>query len=261
MQTIRYRDDGSTSIASGLLKLLRNPLPLMKALGAFFVADAQQAFVEQSFDGKQWPGRYPGQAEPFINKAGALQDLTHGSTIKARRFQRRPAAMDEGFRSGGLAGSISFKVIGKNELQVGSNVDHAEIINKGGISTMPITQTMKDNLAKILKRSRGKLKGLKPKKGLWWRGVGSNLKKRISMGAAMKLGLPNFGEGVQDLNKSQRKTRGLVQAAAIMKLGFIFGKKIKTLTTKVAARPFLGPSRRAMKDAENIVADEFREVA
>ncbi len=253
MQTIRVRDDGSASIATGLLKLIRDPRPLMKALGVFFASDAQQAFVDQAFNGKSWAPRYPSQSEPFINKAGAIQDLTHGSTIKPRRFQRRPAAMDEGFRAGGLAGSITYRLIGKNQIEIGSTNDHAETVNRGGISEIPITQTVKDNLAKALKKSWGALKKAK---------LGSNIRKRISKAAAMKLGLPGFGEGSQaGLTKGQKKSSRLSQAAAIMKLGFIFGKKVKVLSTKVIARPFLGPSKRAMKDAENIVADEFRSVS
>ena len=68
----------------------RNMEPALKAIGAVLVSQGMRAFETESFGDEEWPERYPGQAEPFINIAGAVADLTAGGRIKARRFQRRP---------------------------------------------------------------------------------------------------------------------------------------------------------------------------
>src|SRR5574343_573527 len=103
-------DDGSLQLAPRAWKLVRNPLGILKAIGALVKSYAQQCFERQAFGRTQWPERYPNQSEPYINVAGAVQDLSQGPSIKQRRFQRRPAGIDRGF-SGGLAGSITYRVV------------------------------------------------------------------------------------------------------------------------------------------------------
>src|SRR3990172_5087698 len=69
---------------------------LQKLADRFIVSDATRSFSKQVLGNIKWKPRYPGQKPPYINVAGALQDLNQGSAIKARRFQNSPALMDTG---------------------------------------------------------------------------------------------------------------------------------------------------------------------
>jgi len=98
-----------------------DPTPLMKQWGAMMVSESVSSFRNQCLGDIQWPARYEGMPDPFINIAGTIQDFNAGrDTPKPNRFQRRPANVDEGQR-GGLKGSITFEVEAKDMVRVGSN--------------------------------------------------------------------------------------------------------------------------------------------
>lgn len=125
-------------------KNLNNPEGIMKVIGALMVADSQKAFKDQAFIGKPWPPRGP------VNTMGILRDFASGVVNPPkRRFERRPALRD----TGKLSASISFRVVGKNTVEVGSNLPYASVHHKGGETESPkITQVIQDALAKWLRK-------------------------------------------------------------------------------------------------------------
>lgn len=124
--------------------------PLLKKIGMLGVAQAQQAFRNQRLGSIIWPERYPGQSGPFINKAGAVADLSSGGRIKDRRFERRPAGID----TGELSRSMTYKVTGDDTVDIGSPLEYADRFHDGGESDQPITPAVRTALAKEMKRFR-----------------------------------------------------------------------------------------------------------
>lgn len=255
-------DDSSIQLAPRAWKLVRNPLGILKAIGAVVVSYAKQCFERQAFGKDRWPERYPNQAEPFINVAGAVQDLAQGPSIKQRRFQRRPAGIDRGY-SGGLAGSITFRVVGEKILEVGSPMDHASTINRGGVSLMRISDVVRKNLAKLMKRARGVLRRGK---------MGRNLHERYAMARMFRRGMgARFALANKELQGSEKTVRKLVENTAIMRLGFLFNRKKKTssekakprrlLETHVAQRRFLGLTPELTKEIKGLVVARFKGAA
>ena len=151
-----------------LQKRMANPKPLLNAWGRLGTAASQKAFVDQSFGGVAWPERYPGMQPPFLNIAGTLSDFNAGrANPKPNRFQNRPALIDEGFR-GGLWGSITYAIQGSDTVEWGTVKPYASLMQKGGRSTIPVTEGAKDRIANWLLSSKGKkelLKDGRPKKG------------------------------------------------------------------------------------------------
>ena len=125
-------------------KNLNNPEGIMKMIGALMVADSQKAFKDQAFMGKTWPPRGP------VNTMGILRDFANGVVNPPkRRFERRPALRD----TGKLSASISFRVVGKNTVEVGSNLPYASVHQKGGETESPkITKAIQEALAKWLRK-------------------------------------------------------------------------------------------------------------
>jgi phage gpG-like protein len=141
----------STRIAAKVRNLVDNPARLMPAVGQLLVSLSKRAFRDQRFGEMLWPSRYPTQAPPKINIAGAVQDLGHGPNVKARRFQDRPALLDTGM----LQDSIVAKP-GADRVEVGSVMPYAKQHQVGGTSTQPITPAVRKNLGKFLKSAKGK---------------------------------------------------------------------------------------------------------
>lgn len=129
------------------------PHALLAALGAMVKSEAQAAFQLQRLGDIQWPHRYPNDSSsPFVNVAGVVQDFAEArARPKANRFQRRPAAVD----TGTLQRSIAFMVTG-NAVEIGSTVPYASAHNAGLVSRQPITESIRDALAKWLKSNSGK---------------------------------------------------------------------------------------------------------
>lgn len=127
-----------------LSNLLKRPGAVLARFGTWWVQQMRSAFRTQG-RGKPWaPRRVP-------NYPGALRDLEGGPNIKGRRFDERPALID----TGRLRDSIAWRFLGPARIEGGTTVPYASLQQLGGISTVRITETMRANLAKWLKR-RGK---------------------------------------------------------------------------------------------------------
>lgn len=133
--------------------LTRQPELLLKRIGVLLVAQAKRAFVLQRFGAILWPERYPNQTGGKLNVAGAVSDLANGPTIKARRWDARPAGRD----TGELMRRLTYRVIG-DRLEVGSDVPYAQKFHAGGESVLPITQAVRANLAIWLRRHRKRVR-------------------------------------------------------------------------------------------------------
>lgn len=119
---------------------------LMKKLGALGVAASSKAFTEQALGNWKWLPRYPGQDEPKLNIAGALEDWNAGRAApKPNRFQDRPAVVDEG-RRGGIWGTLSFDVRGPLSFDWGSNKEYSLLHNLGGEVSIPIPEATKERI-------------------------------------------------------------------------------------------------------------------
>lgn len=133
-----------------IAKVLAAPERALKQIGVLLVADSQKAFKSQSFDGKPWPAR------SVPNVFGILADFAAGKAAPpARRFEARPALRD----TGRLAQSIAFRVIGKNAVEVGTNVEYAAVHQKGGkVESAKITPQVRTALWDWLSRQSALLK-------------------------------------------------------------------------------------------------------
>ena len=69
---------------------------IMKGLGALALGYAQSAFDKQSLGADLWKERYPKQTGAKVNIAGIVADFIAGKNPPNRRFEARPAGIDEG---------------------------------------------------------------------------------------------------------------------------------------------------------------------
>lgn len=134
---------------------LENPQALMKKLGAMVLGASVDSFKNQRLGEFKWSVRYPGQAEPKLNIAGAVQDFASGRFVpKPIRFVDKPALIDEGFR-GGLVASMTYKPIDTTSFEVGTNKPYAAKQFYGSASEQPITAQVKAGIKKFLYRKDG----------------------------------------------------------------------------------------------------------
>ncbi len=118
----------------------RETTGLMKQWGALLVETSQRAFLEQKLGEWEWPPRYPGMADPFINIAGSLEDFNKGkANPKPNRFENIPALVDRGM-AGGMWGSITYAA-GKDSTEVGTNKDYAKLHQEGGETYIKVSET------------------------------------------------------------------------------------------------------------------------
>ena len=127
---------------------LEDPRPALRRIGALMLAESQKSFLDQRYGPEQWPERYEGQPDPFVNVAGALSDLNRDRQIKGRRFDRRPALVD----TAALKGSLSFDLRGKNAVRVGSTIPYAAKQVFGLNSRQSVTGTARKRLTKEYRR-------------------------------------------------------------------------------------------------------------
>jgi phage gpG-like protein len=142
-----------TPIASGIIKSLRDKLDhpdeIFQGIGGMLVSQAHQAFNEQKFGDEVWPPRYPNQSAPKVNVAGVLSDINHGGKPKSRRFEDRPALMDQG----DLYKSINFTVDGTTVTHT-SSLPYAQVSHAGGPSTQAVHPFARIVLAEFLKTNK-----------------------------------------------------------------------------------------------------------
>lgn len=127
--------------------------PILEKVRTLFAESAGLAFRSQSFDGQAWPARYQFQGSPFINVAGAISDLSKGTSVKANRFERRPAGVDTGsLRNAAVNPAV---ILGPNgTIEVKVIHPRASLINEGGISSQTITDITRQNLAVWLAQNK-----------------------------------------------------------------------------------------------------------
>lgn len=145
--TIKTDDD-----LAALQARLEAPEEVLDAMGSILKSISLGAFNAQKFGSFSWPARYHGRGDPFINLAGAIEDLSTGPRVKARRFDKRPAGID----SGRLMQSIEHAVETKGTVSVKALAEYAGKFQKGGKSSIDVTSRTRSNLAKFLKSDTGK---------------------------------------------------------------------------------------------------------
>ncbi len=193
----------------------QDPLGLAKAVGQRMVYESREAFRNQEWNGKKWPERYPNQGQPKVNVAGIVSDLRQGFKPAKRRFVARPALED----TGRLIGSITYRAKGPFEVEVGSNVPYASLMQTGGISRQSVSKSVRKNLAQFLRDLRGTKKGSKKK--------GQKRKKRK--------------KGPKDL--------------IAQRLGFLFS--VEQLETQIVPRQFLGVNEQIEKALAKSIESYF----
>ncbi len=156
-----------------LLDRIANPKPVLEAIGFQLKASSQKAFLDQALGDIAWEERYPDQAEPFINIAGALSDLRKGTNIRKRRFDRRPALIDNGLLRNSQVvsfGSGPRAIYRQNMVTVSSKKKYAAAHQWGGVSTQNVTKTALNNL-RIWLEKQGKQEG-EEAKATWSKKLG-----------------------------------------------------------------------------------------
>lgn len=146
-----------------MVRLMREPDRILAIIGAYMVAAARRAFVDQREPdtGRKWPQRYPNQDGDTLNVAGALEDLARAPRIKPRRYDVRPAGRD----TGALLNRTTFEVT-NGELRVGSDVPYARRFHTGGESRQRIDTAIKRNLMEFLRSKRRKAKARAKREGV-----------------------------------------------------------------------------------------------
>ena len=132
-------------------KNTKEPQKVMKQVGEFLRSKMAESFGNQSRGSFKWRPRH------VPNIMGILSDLEHGSTVKGRRFEERPALKDTGDLSRSLGmGAHNIEYPSKVKVEVGSPMEYAGTMNAGGEVKKPITETIRKNLNIFLKRKKNK---------------------------------------------------------------------------------------------------------
>lgn len=124
-----------------LKRLADDARPILKHVGLHLVRATQRAFRDQKRVAPWDPRRVP-------NIPGALQDLSTSSSVKARRFQDRPALVD----TGRLRSSMAYRFVTKTLIEFGTVVSYAGLHQRGGVSEISTTAAMRTNLGRWLKK-------------------------------------------------------------------------------------------------------------
>lgn len=124
---------------------MKDPRPLVEAVGLMMVGRAQKAFVDQARGGLAWAPR------SVPNRAGILMDLKAGRVPPSRRWDPRPAGVD----TGRLKSSIAYRITGNLEVTVGSKVEYASDVNKGATKTITVDGDLRKRLADWLRSLHG----------------------------------------------------------------------------------------------------------
>jgi phage gpG-like protein len=134
---------------------LEAPTQALHQIGLLMVAESQQSFRAQAFGGLTWPQRR------VPNVFGIIADFAAGKKQPPRRrFDARPALQD----TGRLASSIAHRVVGKDVVEVGSNLPYAGTMHHGGkTESARITDAVAELLADWLRQD-----GAPWRKALGW---------------------------------------------------------------------------------------------
>lgn len=197
---------------------LRNPKRILKLVGLIYQRQAVDAFRDQALGGVPWLPRH------VVNIAGAIEDLKQGPSIKERRFNDRPALIDRGSLLRSLSNrSQAISLVGLYEVEVGTRLPYAGLHQWGGESKIEITDAVRTNLAKYLKKMRRRRDKLRAKgTSNEWMGVDGRLRLvREQMGWLLGPAAPDW------------------------------------LTIKVPARPFLGMTPRTQRETDIMLQQEL----
>lgn len=145
-------DDAEVLFGDWLVRLkqaAQNPITTLKRIGALVTSRSQKRFATQTDpEGKAWPARM----NPNI--PGILDDLERGASVKARRWEGRPALVDYG----SMRQSINWRLIATDTVEIGTPDPRAKMHHFGLERVIPITQAMKDGLREMLSKFRRKAK-------------------------------------------------------------------------------------------------------
>lgn len=278
-----------------LRKRLLNPSKILKSVGSIFTKQAQRAFIDQELGTDRWKPRYPNQAEPFINIAGALSDFSVGRTKPLpRRFDRVPAAVDTGILRRSISNDSSISIKGHHVLEVGVTgvaQEYASYQQFGGITSQDVTSQAQEGIADWMKDLRdkrrnvayfdrsqkkwvaGKRKAKKEKKkkkkksptdypaidSLPWltrsSGGTKTVRKKVNVGGVLK----SPGE----LKGKFERHPGRTKVDRLIRLNDMIGRAQKLgflmnrtrLLTEVVARPFLGFTTTSSAKAIEIIEE------
>lgn len=209
---------------------IRNMDDVMTQIGVLGVAASQKAFREQSLDGDKWPVRYPNQADPFINKAGALSDWASGrKSPKPNRFDRTPALID----TRNLKNSLTSKS-GSEFARWGTNMEYARDNQDGGESEIKVSPSTKQRMKEWFYTPKGKRKK-------------ARTKGRVTDKASVSTGAFEQTErGLEFVRRThmEDRERDATRADYIGKFGWLLNPKRMdkedVVVTKIHARPFVG---------------------
>jgi phage gpG-like protein len=126
-----------------LEQAVQNPVRALTQIGRMITSRSKKAFPEQRRFGEAWAPRM----NPNI--PGIISDLGRGVTVKARRFQERPAVMD----TGRLMASIDWVIVEPTVVQIGTNLQYASDQQFGGSREIFISGTVRRNARSWLLRS------------------------------------------------------------------------------------------------------------
>lgn len=120
-----------------------NPRPALVGIGAYLLSRSQRSFREQSFGGSAWEPR------GVPNVLGIVAFLREKGPVPPLRYlDPRPALVDTGM----LKMSLAMRVTGRMEVQVGSTLPYASLMNFGGESSQTVTDIVRQRLNSLLGR-------------------------------------------------------------------------------------------------------------
>ena len=139
-----------------LLEPSRFKNDIREGIGGMLVSRAQNAFVDEEWDGEKWPKKYPGSEPPFINKAAALKDLLDRGKVREDALrQEHPLQGMTGMMLKTVSDRSFSSASGQSggfEVQVGWGSgpakSYAAVHMLGGTTEQRITQGARDNLRK-----------------------------------------------------------------------------------------------------------------
>ena len=140
----------SRRVLARLGRTLENPKQILLGIRGILKSQTQACWKNQAFGEIAWPARYPKQKPPKVNIAGAVRDLATGPRIKARRFEDRPALVDEGILKRSISAEVGTSNAG-DYVEIGTNIPYAKIHQHGGESKQAITPQIKANLKEYLR--------------------------------------------------------------------------------------------------------------
>lgn len=128
---------------------LDNPEGALKKIGALMLAASQRAFREQKYGKITWrPRKVP-------NVFGIISDFSKSGNAKPpkRRFEATPVLID----TSQLRRTLSFDLVGKDAVEVGSNLPYAGVHNFGGpVESKTVSEEVLLKLEKWMKTKAGR---------------------------------------------------------------------------------------------------------